>query len=57
MSYVKGSEEAILTTQTSSERYFQRPDNHHADVDSTRTSLNRYRRKPRVWKTKRRFCF
>ncbi len=40
MSYVKGSEEAILTTQTSSERYFQRPDNHHADVDSTRTSLN-----------------
>ena len=39
MSYVKGSEEAILTTQTSSERYFQRPDNYHADVDSTRTSL------------------
>ncbi len=39
MSYVKGSQEAILTTQTSSERYFQRPDNHHADVDSTRRSL------------------
>lgn len=39
MSYVKGSKEAILTTQTSSERYFQRPDNYHADVDSTRTSL------------------
>lgn len=39
MSYVKGSEEAILTTQISSERYFQRPDNHHADVDSTRRAL------------------
>ncbi|HMV88174.1 MAG TPA: DUF5916 domain-containing protein [Cyclobacteriaceae bacterium] len=39
MSYVKGSREAILTTQTSSERYFQRPDNYHADVDSAKTSL------------------
>lgn len=39
MSYVKGSEEAILLTQTSSERYFQRPDNYHADVDPARTSL------------------
>ena len=39
MSYVKGSPEAITTTQTSSERYFQRPDNYHADVDSTLTSL------------------
>lgn len=39
MSYVKGSEEAITLTQTSSERFFQRPDNYHADVDSARTSL------------------
>lgn len=39
MSYVKGSEEAILLTQTSSERYFQRPDNYHSDVDPNRTSL------------------
>lgn len=39
MSYVKGSKEAIVTTQTSSERYFQRPDNYQADVDSARTSL------------------
>lgn len=39
MSYVKGSKESILVTQTSSERYFQRPDNYHADVDPNRTSL------------------
>lgn len=39
MSYVAGSTEAITATQTSSERYFQRPDNLHKEVDSTRTSL------------------
>lgn len=39
-SYVKGSREALLNTQLSSERFFQRPDNHHAHVDSTRTSLS-----------------
>ncbi len=38
-SYVKGSREAILNTQLSSERYFQRPDNNYAAVDSTRQSL------------------
>jgi len=38
-STVKGSTEAITSTQQMSERYFQRPDNHHANVDSTRTSL------------------
>jgi hypothetical protein len=36
---VKGKAEAITETQTSSERYFQRPDNRHNSVDSTRTSL------------------
>ncbi len=39
-SKVNGSEEAILDTQTSSERYFQRPDNYHRSVDSSRLSLS-----------------
>ncbi len=39
-SHVNGTPEAILETQTASERFFQRPDNRHHDVDSTRTSLN-----------------
>lgn len=39
MSYVKGSEESITLTQTSSERFFQRPDNRHTKLDSVRTSL------------------
>jgi len=38
-SLVQGSEEAILNTQTSSARYYQRPDNDHTKLDSTRTSL------------------
>lgn len=38
-SHVRGDAEAITRTQESSERYFQRPDNRHAEVDSTRTSL------------------
>ena len=36
---VRGTTEAITETQTASERYFQRPDQNHNDVDSTRTSL------------------
>lgn len=39
MSYVAGSPESMIETQRSSERYFQRPDNYHADVDSTRRSM------------------
>lgn len=39
-SHVAGEEEAILRTQTSSARYFQRPDATHISVDSTRTSLS-----------------
>ncbi|GHN02008.1 hypothetical protein WSM22_34970 [Cytophagales bacterium WSM2-2] len=39
MSHVEGSRQAMLETQTSSERYFQRPDNHHVGLDSTRRSL------------------
>jgi uncharacterized protein DUF5916 len=38
-SHVKGSEEAILNTQESSRRYFQRPDASHVSIDLTRTSL------------------
>ena len=39
MSHVKGNTQAMLQTQMASERYFQRPDNNHAHVDSTRRSL------------------
>jgi hypothetical protein len=39
MSHVEGSQQAILNTQQASERYFQRPDNNHASVDSARRSL------------------
>ena len=39
-SHVNGTAEAIKNTQLSSERFFQRPDNHHTTFDSTRTSLS-----------------
>ncbi|MDA3779248.1 MAG: DUF5916 domain-containing protein [Bacteroidales bacterium] len=39
-SYVKGDPEAILNTQTSSARYYQRPDASYLSVDSSRTSLS-----------------
>ena len=39
-SRVAGTTEAIHETQTSSERYFQRPDNSYSQLDSTRTSLS-----------------
>lgn len=38
-SLVQGSREALYYTQTSSARYFQRPDNNHTKLDTTRTSL------------------
>ena len=38
-STVRGSAEALLETQESSVRYFQRPDAEHVEVDPTRTSL------------------
>lgn len=41
-SRVEGSAEALLRTQRSSARYFQRPDADHVDVDSARTSLGGY---------------
>lgn len=42
-SRVQGSEEAILLTQRSSARYFQRPDAGHVALDPTRTSLQGWR--------------
>ena len=39
-SHVRGRPEAIERTQTSSARYFQRPDNSQSDFDPTRTSLS-----------------
>jgi hypothetical protein len=39
MSHVTGDPEAITVTQEASERYFQRPDNNHADVETHRKSL------------------
>lgn len=39
-SYVSGSQEALIRTQESSARYFQRPDNDYAKLDSNRTFLS-----------------
>lgn len=39
-SHLRGSEEAILGAQTAPARYFQRPDNGHADVDPSRTAMS-----------------
>lgn len=41
-SLVNGSKEALLLTQESSARYFQRPDADYVSVDSNRTSLSGY---------------
>lgn len=38
-SHVNGSTDAIKTTQEAPERYFQRPDNRHSDVNGSRNSL------------------
>jgi hypothetical protein len=42
-SRVQGSEEAILYTQRSPARYWQRPDAGHVKLDPTRTSINGWR--------------
>ncbi len=39
ISHVSGNETAILCTQHSPARYFQRPDASHVDVDTSKTSL------------------
>lgn len=41
-SLVRGSEEALLRTQMSSLRYFQRPDATHVELDPARRSLSGY---------------
>ncbi len=41
-SLVNGSKEAMLRTQESSARYFQRPDADYVGIDSNRTSLSGY---------------
>lgn len=41
-SYVQGDPDAILRTQQSSTRYYQRPDASHLSMDSTATSLGGY---------------
>lgn len=42
MSQVKGPEEALIRTQRSSARYYQRPDAHYVTLDSSLTSLAGY---------------
>jgi hypothetical protein len=42
LSHVLGSEGALLRTQLSSARYYQRPDADYVDLDSTATSLTGY---------------
>ena len=39
-SHIRGHKEALLEAQTSSARYFQRPDADHIEVDSSRTTLS-----------------
>lgn len=39
-SHIRGSEDAILSAQKSSARYFQRPDADHLELDPTKTSLS-----------------
>jgi hypothetical protein len=50
-STIRGSAEAILDAQTSSARYYQRPDNDHRSVDSTRTALDGYAGSIRLQRT------
>jgi hypothetical protein len=38
-SLVEGSKTSLYNTQTSSARYYQRPDNNHTELDTSRTSL------------------
>ncbi len=49
-SHVRGSEEAILLTQESPARYFQRPDASHVEVDPDLTSLSGWAGKLELFK-------
>jgi hypothetical protein len=50
-SMIQGSPEAIALAQTSSARYFQRPDNDSEDFDPTRTSLGGHSGSMRLLRT------
>lgn len=50
-STIRGSAEAILDAQMSSARYYQRPDNDHRSIDSTRTALGGYAGSIRLQRT------
>lgn len=56
-SRVEGTEEAILRTQTSYSRTYQRPDNDYVTLDSTRTSLSGYGGKFSIGKVSGRFKY
>jgi hypothetical protein len=49
-SRVEGSTQALLETQRSSTRYFQRPDQNYVRIDSTRTSLAGFAANARIAK-------
>lgn len=55
LSHVRGAPEALLLTQQSSAHFFQRPDNDHESVDSTRTSLSGHAGSLRVGKQSGKF--
>jgi hypothetical protein len=50
-STIRGSQESIALAQTSSARYFQRPDNESASFDPTRTSLSGHSGSVRLTRT------
>lgn len=56
-SRVEGTEEAILRTQTSYSRTYQRPDADYVTLDSTRTSLSGYGGKFSIGKVEGRFKY
>ena len=51
VAHVRGEPRALLQTQTSSARYFQRPDNDYEDVDSTRAALTGHAGSLRIGKS------
>ena len=51
VSRVQGDAQALLETQTSSARYYQRPDNDYRSLDSTRTTLSGHAGSVRVART------
>ncbi|MFH1144539.1 MAG: DUF5916 domain-containing protein [Candidatus Eisenbacteria bacterium] len=50
-SHIRGDEQALLRTQTSSAHYYQRPDAEHVELDTMRTSLSGHAGSVRVGRT------